>query len=450
MLPDSCDGRQGGVSRSEPSYDAIVIGAGVIGTSITCELARRGWHVLGVDRHRGAGQGSTSTSSAIVRFTYSTRAGVAMAYEGLQYWQRWRQHIGTCDEAGFASFSQCGMVTLLSDAEHQLLPVPHFDALGVPYEIWDCDETVARLGGLDLSRFGPPRQLDDPDFWAEPTSQLRGALWSPEGGYIGDPQLAAHNLRLAAELAGAEFRFGVTVTGIAGAGRAEGVVLADGTEVTAPVVVNVAGPHSSAINRLAGVVEDMSINTRPLRKEVYHVPPPSGVDFEHDGAVMADVDCGCYVRPEVGNNMLIGSLELDATDFEWLGTDEIDDCSQDLTREQWETHVLRFARRMPELGLPRQPRGIVGVYDVTDDWIPIYDRTSLDGFYVAIGTSGNQFKNAAVAGHCMAELIGAVEAGHDHDADPVVVAGKYTGFDIDMGTFSRRRELHGSSMSVLG
>ena len=438
------------MSSSEQSYDAIVIGAGVIGTSITCELARRGWRVLGVDRHPGAGQGSTSASSAIVRFTYSTRAGVAMAYEGLQYWQRWRQHIGTCDEAGFASFSQCGMVTLLSDTEHQLLPVPHFDALGVPYEIWDCDETVARLGRLDLSRFGPPRQLDDPDFWAEPISQLRGALWSPEGGYIGDPQLAAHNLRLAAELAGAEFRFGVTVTGITGAGRAEGVVLADGTEVTAPVVVNVAGPHSSAVNELAGVVADMSITTRPLRKEVYHVPPPVGVEFEHDGVVMADVDCGCYVRPEVGNNILIGSLELDATDFEWLGTDEIDGCSQDLTREQWETHVLRFARRMPELGLPLQPRGIVGVYDVTDDWIPIYDRTSLNGFYVAIGTSGNQFKNAAVAGHCMAELIGAVEAGHDHDADPVVVTGRHTGFDIDMATFSRKRDLHGSSMSVLG
>ena len=105
---------------------------------------------------------------------------------------------------------------------------------------------------------------------------------------------------------------------------------------------------------------------------------------------------------------------------------------------------------MPELGLPHQPRGIVGVYDVTDDWIPIYDRTSLDGFYVAIGTSGNQFKNAAVAGHCMAELIGAIEAGHDHDADPLVVTGKHTGFDIDMGTFSRKRDLHGSSMSVLG
>ena len=202
--------------------------------------------------------------------------------------------------------------------------------------------------------------------------------------------------------------------------------------------------------QLAGVLDDMTVSTRPQRKEVYHVPSPAGIDFEHVGAAMADDDCGCYVRPEVGNNILIGSLELDMDDLEWLSTDEIDDCSQDLTREQWETHVLRFARRMPELGLPHQPRGVVGVYDVTDDWIPIYDRTSLDGFYVAIGTSGNQFKNAAVAGHCMAELIGAVEAGHDHDADPLVVTGKHTGFDIDMGTFSRRRDLHGSSMSVLG
>ena len=83
--------------------------------------------------------------------------------------------------------------------------------------------------------------------------------------------------------------------------------------------------------------------------------------------------------------------------------------------------------------------------------MPIYDRTDLDGFYVAIGTSGNQFKNAGVAGHCMAELIEAVESGHDHDADPLVVEGRYTGLPIDMATFSRNREVNpNSSMSVHG
>jgi len=84
---------------SAPSYDAVVIGAGVIGTAVTYELAQRGWRVVGVDRNPGAGQGSTSSSSAIVRFTYSTRAGVAMSYEGLQYWLNWPAHIGDCDEA---------------------------------------------------------------------------------------------------------------------------------------------------------------------------------------------------------------------------------------------------------------------------------------------------------------------------------------------------------------
>ena len=101
--------------------------------------------------------------------------------------------------------------------------------------------------------------------------------------------------------------------------------------------------------------------------------------------------------------------------------------------------------------MPHERKGVVDLYDVSDDWIPIYDRTDLEGFYVAIGTSGNQFKNAGVAGHCMAELIEAVEAGHDHDTDPLVVNGRYTGLPIDMATFSRNREVNlNSSMSVHG
>jgi len=93
----------------------------------------------------------------------------------------------------------------------------------------------------------------------------------------------------------------------------------------------------------------------------------------------------------------------------------------------------------------------VDLYDVSDDWIPIYDKTDLDGFYVAIGTSGNQFKNSHIAAYCMTRLIAAVESGHDHDSDPVRVKMPYTGFDLDMGVFSRNREINeASSFSVLG
>jgi sarcosine oxidase subunit beta len=70
---------------------------------------------------------------------------------------------------------------------------------------------------------------------------------------------------------------------------------------------------------------------------------------------------------------------------------------------------------------------------------------------VAIGTSGNQFKNAGVAGHMMAELIEAVEAGHDHDREPLQVTGRYTGHNLDLGTFSRNRQINvNSSMTVHG
>jgi sarcosine oxidase, subunit beta len=118
---------------------------------------------------------------------------------------------------------------------------------------------------------------------------------------------------------------------------------------------------------------------------------------------------------------------------------------------QWEAQVYRLARRVPSLGIPTAPRGFADLYDCSDDWIPIYDRSDLAGFYMAVGTSGNQFKNAGVAAHCVAELIEACERGHDHDADPVIVRARYTGADLNMGMYSRLRAIDpGSSFSVMG
>ena len=106
---------------------------------------------------------------------------------------------------------------------------------------------------------------------------------------------------------------------------------------------------------------------------------------------------------------------------------------------------------MPGLGVPTRPRGVVDLYDVTDDWIPIYDKSCVPGFYMAVGTSGNQFKNAPVAGALMAELIAQCEAGHDHDATPLRFRLARTGLDIDLGFYSRLREINTeSSFSVLG
>jgi sarcosine oxidase subunit beta len=209
-------------------------------------------------------------------------------------------------------------------------------------------------------------------------------------------------------------------------GRVSGVTLSSGQRLSAPIVVNVAGPHSAIVNQLAGVTDDMQIGTRPLRHEVHHVPSPPGVDFEHQGVHVSECD------PR-----------------EWVS--DPDDYDETVSHAQWEAQVLRMARRIPSLQIPMDPKGLVSLYDVSDDWIPIYDRSSLPGFYMAVGTSGNQFKNAGVVGHAMAELIQACEAGHDHDRDGLIVRGVYTGLEFDLARFSRRREINSdSSFSVNG
>jgi len=67
------------------AFDAIIVGAGVIGTSIGYQLARRGWRTLNIDRLSASGQGSTSSSLAIIRTHYSSCEGCALAWVGYHY-----------------------------------------------------------------------------------------------------------------------------------------------------------------------------------------------------------------------------------------------------------------------------------------------------------------------------------------------------------------------------
>ncbi len=437
-------------SSEVSSYDAIIIGAGVLGGAIAYELAQRGMRTLSIDKTASAGAGSTSNSCAIVRFTYSTLHGVQLSWEGLQYWTHWAEYIDTNDELGLIEFHQCGMFNLTIDEhDHATKVKALWDQLDIPYEEWTLDDLTRRLPILDHGLYGPPKRPDDPEFWDDAKGAVTGALFAPDAGYVSDPQLSCHNLQRAAEARGGEFWFNAEVTSIDQAGgRVSGVTLADGRRVEAPIVVNVAGPHSAVVNKMAGVYDSMNIKTSALRHEVHHVPSPEGFDFMSDGLVGGDDDCGIYFRPEVGNNILIGSVDPVCDPREFVDPDDYD---QTLSEDQWNAQVLRANRRFPSLGVPHERRGVVDLYDVSDDWIPIYDRTDLDGFYVAIGTSGNQYKNAGVVGHVMAELIQAVEAGHDHDARPFVATGRYTGCDIDLGPFSRNRTVNtDSSMSVHG
>ncbi len=432
------------------NFDAIIIGAGIIGASIAFELSKKGYKTLNVDKLNAAGAGSTANTCAIIRTHYSTEEGTAMAYESYLHWKDWASYLDAEDERGYAVFHDNGFLILIGENRDTSAILEHHRTLGIPFEEWDIETLKERLPFFDVDSYYPPRRPGDDDFGEPNGKQLTGAVFIPSGGYINDPQLSVHNVQRAAEAKGATFRFRAEVTEIRQTdGRVAGITLADGEEIDAPVIVNAAGPHSFIINRIAGIEDSMTIKTQALRHEVHFVPQPEGYEVEKHGMIISDDDVAGYSRPETGNQLLVGSLDPECDPKEWI--EDPDNYSTQVTDGQWQAQVFRYALRVPSLPIPGQAKGIVDLYDVTDDWIPIYDKTDLGGFYLAIGTSGNQYKNGPVVGILMAELIEACEQGHDHDADPVRVTCPITGNVLNAGFYSRNREIiEDSSFSVLG
>ena len=431
------------------NFDAVIIGAGVIGSAVSFELSKRGWKTVNIDRNPTAGYGSTAASCAIIRVHYSTFDGCALAFEGYHYWKNWASYLGHKDEKGLSKFIECGAMIYKTETNNYLKTImERANELEIPYDNWDTDTIKRKLSISDVSSFFPVKLPDNSNFGKNNGRSVSGAVFFPTAGYVNDPQLSTHNLQRASEIKGGKFLFKKSVTEIIKEnGRATGVVLNDGSRIKSRVVINVAGPHSMKINQMADVESSMNIKTKALKVEVSHVKAPANFNYQETGFVVSDGDIGCYSRPELGNNILIGSEDPECDERIFVDPDNWD---SNFT-EQWKIQVLRQAQRYPSLPISSEVRGVVSLYDVSDDWIPIYDKSDLPGFYMAVGSSGNQYKNAPVAGVIMSELIEACENGHDHDRNPLKINLKYINRQINLGFYSRNRKINSeSSMSVLG
>lgn len=193
--------------------DVVVVGAGVIGSSIALELARSGRRVVVVDKAGSAGHGSTSSSSALIRFNYSTLSGVLTAWESKYCWESWDAHLAFRDPAGLAAFHRTGVVHLDVPVMPRGPQLRLFDACGVPYEELSADELVSRFPFVDNGRHWPNKPVTDEAFW-EPNSETVGGYLTPDAGFVDDPQLAAANLAAAAAHHGADFGIAVELMSV--------------------------------------------------------------------------------------------------------------------------------------------------------------------------------------------------------------------------------------------
>jgi sarcosine oxidase subunit beta len=428
--------------------DVVIVGGGVMGASIALELSKNGRQVVVLDKGGAPGAGSTSASSAIIRFTYSNFNTILMAWENAQIWFNWAKFVGVEDPDGMAKYVKTGYLVFLTEGYDGVRQRELWDEFGIPYELLSPEEVRKRWPAFETGKFYPPKSIEDPAFADDPYDQL-WALYDPLSGFMDDPMLAAHNLAHAAKTHGAEFRFHTEVVEVLReGGRVAGVVLKSGERIEAPVVINAAGPHAAKVNRMAGVFDEMKVKHQPLRQEVFSPPAPVGFRLEDNAPIVADLDLGQYFRPHMGDLLNVGTTEPACDPLHFI--DDADDWNENTTPEFAERVMLRLARRLPDFGIPLKTLGIGALYDVSEDWIPIYDKSSLGGFFMACGTSGNQFKNAPLVGKFMRVLIEAEEQGVDHDLAPLSVTGEHTGKEIHLAAFSRLRTSGETAGNVMG
>ena len=93
--------------------------------------------------------------------------------------------------------------------------------------------------------------------------------------------------------------------------------------------------------------------------------------------------------PGTGKTWRAAALAVSIVD----GKAESEEVDRDrFNRLRFDPHSGRYGQRVPTLGVPSSLRGVVDLYDASDDWIPIYDKSRVPGFYMAVGTSGNQLR----------------------------------------------------------
>lgn len=445
----------------QKTSDIAIIGAGIIGNSIALSLARKGFTVNVYDNGPAPGYGTTSYSSGICRMYYSLLDSVKFSWEGYHYWDQWEDHLQFKDANGYAKLNKCGALFLKSKNSNTFLnnSCKLMKQVGVPHDNLNFIETQAytNLLDMDIKNTYYPCNIEDPLFgYPDKNNDITGSVYFPETGYIGDPLLATLNLYHSSKNLGVEFHFNTNISeiNVDNTNSINGITTSNNEKIYHPIVINCGGPYSTKINHMAftnnNILSDSNINCRPLRREVAYT------QYDHDhfnidkhGIIVIDLDCGLYFRPEIGNKMLIGSTEPDCETKIW--EDDLENMNTQNT-DLWFNQMCRAALRIPHLEIPnpKNQKYIVSTYDVSDDWTPIYDKSSISGYYTAIGTSGNQFKNAPVAGEMMSELIENCENGIDHDKDPLQYKLKKTDGTIDTSIFSRLRSVHSNDKNVFG
>jgi sarcosine oxidase subunit beta len=353
--------------------DLLIVGGGVIGTSIAYHLARRRCGRVVLLEKAFLGAGSSGKSGAIIRQHYSNRLTAAMAQKSLRVFEHFDDAVG-----GPPVFTRTGLVLVVNEKDRAGL---------------ETNVAMQRELGIDV-RLVSPQVLADID----PNARIGDdevAAYEAEAGYVEAVQVVA-SFAEAARREGADIRLGVEVKSVVAEGdRVVGVDTNEGRYQCGTLVL-ATGPWAAALAKTGR----WKLPVQACRTQValFRRPP----DFGRRGAVYCDFVHGLYFKPTHGDMIHAGSLAGEEL------KDQVDpDDYNEAADGVWLPQVRqRLSRRYPLMHRGYGRGGYGALYAITPDWHPILDRLpGLQGAYCAVGFSGHGFKMSPIVGQLMAELI---------------------------------------------
>ncbi len=357
------------------SYDAIVIGAGVIGSSVAYHLARFGAKKVLVLERLQIGAGTSTQSSGILRTHYSVIENVELARRSWSVFTDFNAYLG--DEDASAGLVKCGYLICAPEGP-KLEPLRQSlagqERMGVEVRLIDQAEARSRL---------PIAQFDD--------AALIG--FEPEAGFA-DAYLVATGFARAARRLGVKIMEGVNVERLLlDGGKVVGVETSQGT-FHSDTVISTQNIWATDIEKWTGVPTPVKAERHAVLAlegpEAYSFQMPVFKDLGSPGML--------YCRSYGGNQMLVS----EGTVGETLAApdNEQGDISMDYVVEVGG----QVAERFPSFGEAGLASSWTGVYDVTPDWNPVLGRLpDVPGLVVGYGFSGHGFKLSPGVGLVLAQ-----------------------------------------------
>jgi sarcosine oxidase subunit beta len=355
----------------KPTYDVVIIGAGVHGLAIAYYLGKNHGitNVALLDKGY-LGGGASGRNTAIIRSNYRTPQGVAFYDESVKLYERLALELDynvMFSQQGHltVAHTERGVTTLRERAETNKL-------LGVDSRLIGRHEIADMVPGLDLSD--------------RPHQPILAGLYHPPGGIIRHDAVVWGYAR-GVDRMGIEIHPQTEVTGVKRENdRVSGVVTPRG-EIATRMVVNATAGWCSTIAHMAGV--ELPIVTYPLQAMVTERLKP----WLHHVIVSATLHV--YVNQTDRGEVVIG--------------EEIDPYSSYSTRstlrflENAAAHTLEL---FPFLSRVKVLRQWAGLCDMPPDFAPIIGPVEeVEGFIVDVGWGTYGFKAGPAAGYRVAELI---------------------------------------------